>query len=554
MFELLGPPLRHRARARATGAATYRGRRRGSRAGRAWLALGGVAALALGLGAGSAAASPASADNPQVAVDAAGDAVAVWDFYDGATWIVQAATRPAGGAWHAPVDVSAPGPDAGRAQVAIGPSGDAIAVWRRFDGANRIVQAAARPAGGAWHAPVDLSAPGRNADYARVAVGAGGLAYAVWVSDNADGTSVVQAAARSGGGAWRAPVDLSSPGRVYEDPPEVAVDAAGDAVAVWGWRAQSGTGNEVVQAAARSALAVTRFWQAPVTLSAPGHYGDFPRVAMNPAGVAYAVWRDVNTGIVQASARAGGGAWQPPVNLSTPDRDAYDPQVAINGAGDAVAVWEGGSLNPADYPHEIVQAAARSGHAVTRFWQAPVNLSAPGSTQGPQVSLDAAGNAVAVWDDYDLPASNLVVRAATRPAATGAWQVPVTLSAADRNDAFFPHVALDAAGDAVAVWQCDGLTFPGAARAAAGAAASGVWQAPVDLSAPGCVATGSVPDVVGSSKRSAAAEVSAAGLIARFTGATTAATSYVATETPAPNRRIPAGSTVTMSLKQGSAF
>ena len=102
------------------------------------------------------------------------------------------------------------------------------------------------------------------------------------------------------------------------------------------------------------------------------------------------------------------------------------------------------------------------------------------------------------------------------------------------------------------MWQCDAFTFPTAARAAAGAATSGLWQTPVNLSAPGCVATARVPDVVGSSKRFAGPEVSAAGLFPRFTGATTATNSYVATQTPAPDTRVARGSTVTMYLKPGS--
>ena len=331
----------------------------------------------------------------------------------------------------------------------------------------------------------------------------------------------------------------------------MANDSAGDAVAVWGWHDRSDTGNEVVQAATRPARGG---WRAPVTLSPAGHYADFPSVAMNPAGVAYAVWRDpAGSGFVQAAARPAGGVWQPPVTLSTADWNSWEPQVALNAAGDAVAVWEATPAGELTEDHAVVQAAARSAHAVTRFWQAPVNLSAPGRTGSPEVALDPAGDAVAVWEDYDPSSSNDVVRAATRPAASGAWQAPIMLSAADQNNSFSPQIALDSAGDALAVWQCgDGFNFSGAARAAEGTATSGVWQAPVDISAPGCVATAHVPDVLGWSKRFAGPQVTAAGLVARFTGATTATVSYVATETPAPDTRVARGSTVTMYLKPGS--
>ena len=456
MFELLGPPLRHRARARATGAATYRGRRRGSRAGRAWLALGGVAALVPVLRAGSAAAaSGASLEN-------------LWRSRR------REMRWPSGLRTSAPIRSCRPRPGPrgapGRRRSTCRLPAPGPRRWRSVRRATRLrcgcastgLTGSCRRRRGPRAAPGSRQsicpAPDRNAAYPRVAVGSGGVAYAVWVSNYATDNEVVQAAARSAGGTWQPPVDLSTAGRIY-DSPRVANDSAGDAVAVWGWHDRSDTGNEVVQAATRPARGG---WRAPVTLSPAGHYADFPSVAMNPAGVAYAVWRDpAGSGFVQAAARPAGGVWQPPVTLSTADWNSWEPQVALNAAGDAVAVWEATPAGELTEDHAVVQAAARSAHAETRFWQAPVNLSAPGPTGSPEVALDPAGDAVAVWEDYDPSSSNDVVRAATRTAASGAWQAPIMLSAADQNNSFSPQIALDSAGDALAVWQCgDGLTSP----------------------------------------------------------------------------------------------
>ena len=77
-----------------------------------------------------------------MAIDPAGDAVAVWDRPNGSNFIVQAAARPAGGSFGAPVDLSLAGQNAFDPQVAIDPAGDAVAVWDRSNGANTIVQAA----------------------------------------------------------------------------------------------------------------------------------------------------------------------------------------------------------------------------------------------------------------------------------------------------------------------------------------------------------------------------------------------------------------------------
>jgi hypothetical protein len=77
-----------------------------------------------------------------VAFDASGNALAVWDRSNGTNQIVQSSFRPAGGAFAAPVDLSATGQDASAPQVAFGASGKAIAVWQRSNGTNEIVQAA----------------------------------------------------------------------------------------------------------------------------------------------------------------------------------------------------------------------------------------------------------------------------------------------------------------------------------------------------------------------------------------------------------------------------
>src|ERR687887_89007 len=55
---------------------------------------------------------PSDSPPPQVATDAAGDATAVWQGVDGANLVIQAATRPAGGGWSAPARISTAGQNA----------------------------------------------------------------------------------------------------------------------------------------------------------------------------------------------------------------------------------------------------------------------------------------------------------------------------------------------------------------------------------------------------------------------------------------------------------
>jgi hypothetical protein len=177
--------------------------------------------------------------SPQVAVDAQGDATVVWVQDDGNSHIVQATVRPAGGPWQSPVDVSAVGESGVDPQLAVDAQGDATVVWDHYDGAFSAstvydVQTAVRPAGGAWQTPADLSTTSTLRSDPQVTVNARGDAIATW--DLGDPAPyyyhTAQAAVRPAGGAWQAPVALAPTDMGYETP-VVALDEQGNATAIW---------------------------------------------------------------------------------------------------------------------------------------------------------------------------------------------------------------------------------------------------------------------------------------------------------------------------------
>jgi hypothetical protein len=273
------------------------------------------------------------AGNPQVAFDRSGNAVAVWARSNGSNNIVQSSFRPAGGAFGATVDLSATGQSALLPQVAFDASGNALAVWARLNGTNEIVQSSLRPAGGAFATPVDLSATGQDAFDPQVAFDASGNALAVWRRFNGS-NDIVQSSFRPAGGVFAAPVDVSATGGSVLGP-QVAFDPSGDALAVW---ERFNGSNFIVQGAFRPAGAA---FGAPVGLSASGKDALEPQVAFNPSGDALAVWErsDGSNDIVQSSFRPAGGAFAAPVDLSDTLGDAVEPQVAFDASGDALAVW-----------------------------------------------------------------------------------------------------------------------------------------------------------------------------------------------------------------------
>jgi hypothetical protein len=134
-----------------------------------------------------------SAAEPQLAIDAGGVATAVWDRYDGSSFVVQARQiSAAGNLFAAPVQLSAGGRDAVDPAVATGPDGRATVLWSRFDGANWIVQRRDLAPGGVPASTEGLSTAGRNAGDSVLAWASGGTLTMAWKRFNGGG-DVVQA-------------------------------------------------------------------------------------------------------------------------------------------------------------------------------------------------------------------------------------------------------------------------------------------------------------------------------------------------------------------------
>jgi hypothetical protein len=122
-----------------------------------------------------------SARDPQVAIDADGDAAFTWQRFEGDADRVQARTRSAAGVLGAIVNLSAAGDDAYAPRVASRDNGDSVFVWLRFDGANDRLQARTMTAAGALGAVQTVSAAGADAETPQVAIGAtSGPAVATW--------------------------------------------------------------------------------------------------------------------------------------------------------------------------------------------------------------------------------------------------------------------------------------------------------------------------------------------------------------------------------------
>ena len=402
--------------------------------------------------------------------------------------VVALTPAAAAASWTAPLLLSAAGTDANNPHVAMDRDGDAVAVWNRVDGTffNRI-EARPRTAGGTWGAvQTPLSPPGQHAVDPRVALDADGDGLIVWVRSDGDNTRI-QARSRSRTGVLGPVQTLSAPDRDAGEP-RVAVDDDGDAVVSW---IRSDATNTRAQARTRTAAGV---WSGVTTLSGPGVDAFSPRVAIDDGGDAIAAWHrdDGSLDRVQLRAHPVAGPWGPLVNVSPAGLDAENPDVAMDQDGDALIAWEGkdasalqrietrhrsaagvlGPITPVSSPTaSAVSVAMTPGGQATLAWERTTGVNGhiesrvrstsgtwsalkvlsdvPGDANEPRVAAGRTAS-VAVWNRVDTDGDE---RVETRHWLPSAWR-PFTTLNDDGTSGRLHEVAMEVVGvEAIAVWR-----------------------------------------------------------------------------------------------------
>jgi hypothetical protein len=333
--------------------------------------------------------APAFADRearlPVVALDGHGNATAVWEVFsrNGSGYVGATADRHAGRGWTVPRGLAG----GVAAQVAGDARGDLLAVWTDVTGASQRIRAAFRPAGGRWRVPVYISPAGEQASVPKAALDMRGRALVVWTAYSSVSFSV-ESASRATSGGWSHAVTVA---RGVSGDPDLAMNAGGRALVVW----DGPTG--VTRVASRSP---DGNWTSPSTLSSPNDQGHNPRVALNPAGTAVAVWMGAPTGqaaqSVEAAIRPAGGRFGP-ARVVVGEVTGLS-KVALAANGEAVVISSDrdvlySNVRPPDGRFGSRQMLGTGGFA-------------------PTVGVDARGDAIAVWTRSD--GTNLFVHVARR--------------------------------------------------------------------------------------------------------------------------------------------
>jgi hypothetical protein len=287
----------------------------------------------------------------------------------GGTTHVQVCTSSDGKTWQA-TDLGPGGDEPHGGQhpvVALSPDGHAVTVWGSTNGCpsacDYIVQAAVRPPGGSWGAPVTLTT--------ELYFGGGGIvlgmdgsgnAVAAWVGSYADASHY---AVLPAGGSW-GPAQTLSNGNVQGAAHNLSLAVSPDGSAVVAFA----TTKDAIWAASGTVLGG---FSVPVFVAA-GDYRNTsaPKVALDDAGQASLVWSQTTR--TEAATRSPGGTWSAAAVLASASSNSV--ATAVDGAGNAIAVF----------------GSSYSWHLAGGSWGSATSL--PAGSSGGLVVADPAGTFV----------------------------------------------------------------------------------------------------------------------------------------------------------------
>lgn len=392
-----------------------------------------------------------------LAVDAAGNTMAIWSEPYGATSaIVTARFDGATGKWDGSRLLAVE--DGASPQIGFDASGNALAIWNTFrDGYWLLRYSRYIAAQGGWTRPTDgLTLPVYG--YAeRLVVGKNGDAFVLNRGRNGDGSLARFDAAT---GTWQLFDNVQGE--------RIAVDGTGNAILLSINRQQfSGS----VSLSARRFTASSRQWSGSTLLDAHTQTFDLmgnsngeglmtaPAISLDPYGNVMFMWTKVvkadngtaTRTIKSARYITSRGIWVSKTVLKLNNSGAIDALLSADRSANVTAVW-----NQYVGPYAKTVAARYSSN--TGAWSAPVVIqSGSAHTREPNIGTDPQGNVTVSWsqraDTGTQSSSSAVYRAtvARFSPATGTWGIPKTIQDAYRSG-YRTFMGVDGKGRAVVMW------------------------------------------------------------------------------------------------------
>jgi|GEM_PF-1335852 len=400
----------------------------------------------------------AVANDPDIAVDHDGNGLVVWSEQVSSHYVIRARFLAGTGT---AVTLSSSG-DSSLPRVAFDATGNAMAVWAQYENnRNDVWSSRYDAAAKTWSTSVRISPPNALADASGPDVGVDDVGNAVATWTQGDGRTnhfdVWSARYVVAQNTWNTPAMVSD-GVNSAYGSHIAINAAGQGFVAWQEGQDDGTtvSNGPTDIQARS-VTTAGVWGTSTQLNAVGGnintvYGQIA-VAVDSSGNGFALWvqsTSVLPFVIHAARYASGSGWQTETVITNNAIDnSYGPHLAFDAAGNAVAVWQ-------------QQTGTGAFGAMNRYvagtgWGVSGNLdnTIQGDTYDPHVAVDGDGNATVVWYQWETSGINIRIN---RYLIGSGWGASRILSTTSTDGGFtypVPRVAANAAGQAMTVWGVD---------------------------------------------------------------------------------------------------
>ncbi len=273
----------------------------------------------------------------RIAMDAGGDGMAVWQEHDGSAWSIFANRFDRTTAtWGTAAKIESSNNYAVGCDVAMDGNGNAMAVWNQWDGSTYSNYANVYQAGIGWGSPVLIEQSSEQAGTPSIAMNGNGdavVSWSWWSGTNWD----AGANTYGSGTGWGAETTFETAfGNGYVAKP--AIDGAGNGLVAY----QLWDGTQWSLFAVRHVAGGS--WESSVPLQAAAGDGVSITVALDYRGNGYATWAQWSGGTwgIDAARYVTGQGWTSSVPVSpaaTPQDDAGYPNVAVDGHGNALLAW-----------------------------------------------------------------------------------------------------------------------------------------------------------------------------------------------------------------------
>ena len=378
-----------------------------------------------------------SASYPDIGTDANGNAIAVWNQNDGSVPQIVANRYTRDKGWEEAEFLTAGGFNSLSPRIAVNGNGNATVVWRYSDGTRYNVVSRNYFPGTGWDDGDNLESIDGDVQNPQIDMNDDGYAITVWSQD--DGTyNSIYANVYTPGTGWGS-AELVENGDKGAYSPQVVLSPDGEAVVVW---YQS---NGAMYDIWANTYSITSGWGVETLIETADDGNSFdPMIDMDGSGNAVAVWRQDDGAIynVVSNRYTPGSGWGTAEIIESGDGQVQPPtNVAVDDDGNALAVWR--QWDGSKY--DIISNRFTPGEVWGDEEEIEDN---EGTAETPHIDMDDAGNAVAVWRQYDGGFYSIYTNRFIKGSGWGkAELIETRIGSAD-----VPRVSVDPHGNAIAVW------------------------------------------------------------------------------------------------------